>query len=74
MRPFRDLAGYLALQPEIDAAHAYSAAWIDLREGPLVLSVPDTGGRYYVMPFMDAWTNVFAAIGKRTTGTEASST
>ncbi|MBW1814253.1 MAG: DUF1254 domain-containing protein, partial [Deltaproteobacteria bacterium] len=34
----------------------YSTAWIDLSGEPLVLSVPDTDGRYYVMPFMDAWT------------------
>ncbi|MBW1641583.1 MAG: DUF1254 domain-containing protein [Deltaproteobacteria bacterium] len=47
----------------------YSTAWIDLSGEPLVLSVPDTDGRYYVMPFMDAWTNVFASVGKRTTGT-----
>ena len=47
----------------------YSNAWIDLSIEPLVLSVPDTENRYYVMPFMDAWTNVFAMVGKRTTGT-----
>jgi hypothetical protein len=47
----------------------YSSAWIDLSAEPLVLTVPDTAGRYYVMPFMDAWTNVFAMVGKRTTGT-----
>ncbi len=49
----------------------YSTAWIDLAKEPLVLGVPDTAGRYYVMPFMDAWTNVFASVGKRTTGTAA---
>jgi len=49
----------------------YSIAWLDLSEGPLVLSVPDTGERAYVMPLMDAWTNVFSLIGKRTTGTQA---
>lgn len=47
----------------------YSAAWFDLSAEPIVLSVPDTAGRYYVMPFMDAWTNVFAMVGKRSTGT-----
>lgn len=48
----------------------YSVAWIDLSQSPLILSVPDTKGRYYVMPFMDAWTNVFASVGKRVTGTK----
>ena len=49
----------------------YSIAWLDLAAGPQVLSVPDTDGRYYVMPLMDAWTNVFAMVGKRTTGSAA---
>ena len=49
----------------------YSSAFLDLSTGPLVLSVPDTHERYYLLPLMDAWTNVFAAPGKRTTGTRA---
>jgi hypothetical protein len=49
----------------------YSTAWIDLSAEPLILSVPDTADRYYVMPFMDAYTNVFASVGKRVTGTKS---
>ena len=46
----------------------YSTSWLDLSSQPQILSVPDTADRYYVMPFMDAWTNVFATVGTRTTG------
>ncbi|MFN8467852.1 MAG: DUF1254 domain-containing protein [Caldilineaceae bacterium] len=43
----------------------------DVRSGPLVLQVPDTHDRYYVLQFVDAWTNYFAYIGRRATGTAA---
>jgi len=49
----------------------YSMAQLDLSGGPLLLSVPETGDRYYVMQFVDAWTNNFAYVGTRATGTGA---
>jgi hypothetical protein len=49
----------------------FAVAWADLAEEPLVLSVPDTNGRYYVIALFDMWSNVFASIGKRNTGTGA---
>ncbi|HET8640885.1 MAG TPA: DUF1254 domain-containing protein, partial [Pseudonocardiaceae bacterium] len=47
----------------------YVGAQCDVRQGPLVLHVPDTHDRYYVLQFVDAWTNNFAYIGRRATGT-----
>jgi hypothetical protein len=47
----------------------YSTAWLDLSKEAMVLSVPDIKGRYYLMQMLDAWTNVFASPGARTTGT-----
>ncbi|MFD4422998.1 DUF1254 domain-containing protein [Agromyces sp. NPDC058484] len=47
----------------------YSIAQLDLSGGPLLLHVPDTEGAYYVLQFVDAWTNNFAYVGRRATGT-----
>jgi hypothetical protein len=47
----------------------YSSSWLDLSKEPLLLHVPDTHGRYYLMHFLDAWTETFSVPGKRTTGT-----
>ncbi|CBH47143.1 DUF1254 domain-containing protein [Rhodococcus hoagii] len=49
----------------------YSMAQLDLSVGPLILDVPDTADAYFVLQFVDAWTNNFAYIGKRATGTKA---
>ena len=49
----------------------FALSWADLNDEPLVLSVPDTNARYYVIALFDMWSNVFESIGSRTTGTEA---
>jgi hypothetical protein len=51
----------------------YLNAWLDLGEGPLVIDVPDTDGRYYVLGLLDFYTNPFAHLGTRLTGNAARS-
>lgn len=49
----------------------YSTAWLDLSQEPYVLSLPDMEDRYFLMPMLSGWTDVFEVPGKRTTGTKA---
>ncbi|RIK99306.1 MAG: hypothetical protein DCC71_20410 [Proteobacteria bacterium] len=56
---------------EPDADSVSSIAFLDLRSGPLVLSVPDSGKRFTRIELLDAYTNVFASLGQRTRGNGA---
>jgi hypothetical protein len=49
----------------------YSSAFLDVSSEPYVLSLPDENGRYYLMPMLSGWTDVFTDPGSRTTGTGA---
>jgi Protein of unknown function (DUF1254) len=51
----------------------YSIAQVDVSGGPVLLRVPDMAGRYYVLQFVDVWTENFAYVGRRATGTAAGS-
>ncbi|MBC5785746.1 DUF1254 domain-containing protein [Ramlibacter sp. USB13] len=52
----------------------YSNAWLDLSGGPVVIATPDMGERYWTLGLLDAWTNPFAYVGRRTTGNRAQRT
>ena len=57
------------VRPNVDTL--YSLMWFDVSQEPLLISVPDSGGRFYLLQMCDMWTDVFDSPGKRTTGTNA---
>jgi hypothetical protein len=46
----------------------YTLVWLDVSEEPWVFSIPDMGDRYYIMPMLDGWSEVFKVASSRTNG------
>jgi hypothetical protein len=61
----------LVVSPNNDAY--YSTGILDVRAEPVIIKVPESKNRYYVIQLVDMVTNNFAYIGVNTTGTQAGS-
>lgn len=57
------------VRPNFDTL--YSSAWLDITKEPVIITIPDTKDRHYILPIYDMWTDVIVAAGKRTSGTKA---
>jgi hypothetical protein len=50
----------------------YGFGFMDLGQQPIILSAPDSQGRYYMVEICDMWTNAFAYVGGVATGYKGS--
>jgi hypothetical protein len=66
LRNFPDASVREVVGPNFDTL--YSWLWYDVSDEPLVISLPESTGHYFLIPIVDAWTDVFASPGTRTTG------
>src|SRR6185369_12999032 len=63
MPTFPDASFTDVVRPNADTL--YSSLWFDVSKEPLVIDVPDSAGRYWLLPMLDMWTDVFASPGTR---------
>jgi hypothetical protein len=68
-RALTDHTGRFVTTPNNDTL--YSSAWLDLSKGPVTLTIPACGTRYWSAAVMDMFTNNNAVLGLRTVGGEA---
>jgi hypothetical protein len=68
-RAFPDASFTVVVRPNADTL--YTVLTFDVSQEPLVVSVPDSDGRYFLLPWLDYWTDIFAVPGTRTTGNKA---
>ncbi|MDG0817814.1 DUF1254 domain-containing protein [Bdellovibrio svalbardensis] len=66
-RTFPDERFMEVVTPNADTL--YSTAWLDVSEGPIVLTLPSSN-RYYLAPILSAWTEVIASPGTRSSGND----
>ena len=69
MRTYPAVDNHCCAAPNADTL--YTEAWLDVSKEPSVLSIPDMGNRYYIMPMLDGYSEVFSVASPRTTGYKA---
>jgi hypothetical protein len=66
MRTYPAVDNHCCAAPNADTL--YTEVWLDVSKEPWIFSIPDMGDRYYIMPMLDGWSEVFGVASSRTNG------
>ncbi len=69
MRAYPPVDDHGAAAPNADTM--YTMVWLDVSSEAWVFSIPDMGDRFYIMPMLSAFNEVFFVAGTRATGSDA---
>jgi len=69
MRTYPAVDNHCCAAPNADTL--YTEAWLDVSKEPWVLSIPDMGNRYYIVPILDGYSEVMSVASPATTGYKA---
>jgi hypothetical protein len=69
MRSYPAVDNHCCAAPNADTL--YTIAWLDVSREPWILGIPDMGDRYYIVPMLDGWSEVFGVASTPTTGGNA---
>jgi hypothetical protein len=69
MRTYPAVDNHCCAAPNADTL--YTMVWLDVSSEPWVLSIPDMGNRYYIVPMLDGYSEVFKVASPPTTGSKA---
>jgi hypothetical protein len=69
MRTYPAVDNHCCAAPNADTL--YTEVWLDVSNEPWILSIPDMGDRYYIVPMLDGWSEVFGVASLPTTGGKA---
>jgi len=69
MRTYPAVDNHCCAAPNADTL--YTIAWLDVSKQPWIVGIPDMGDRYYIVPMLDGYSNVFKVASPPTTGSKA---
>ncbi len=69
MRSYPAVDNHCCAAPNADTL--YTIVWLDVSTEPWVVSQPGMGERYFILPFLDGWSEVIHVASPATTGSKA---